>query len=135
MKLNRNLITSTVLAACLAVPVTVQAQTPDELDRIRSFLALMQDYFGIIESTHSVASDPEMSAILQMQKMQEIYENRGEKATAVEVFRKVLKQTDNPTIRNAAYMLISDSLKETGRTDEAIELLNTAIAENLKSAR
>ncbi len=134
MNLIRSLITPVVLSICIAAPLTGRAENLEELDRMQVFLDLMQNYFKIIESTHQVASNPEMSAILQMQKMQEIYEQRGEKAKAVGELQKVLKQTDNVTIRNAAYMLMSDTLKETGRSDEAIKLLNQAIAENLRAA-
>ncbi len=126
-----------LVVVTLAQPLVLHAQgpTPDDLNRMQVFLSLMQDYFHIIGSAHEVASDPEKSAILQMQKIQEIYEERGEKARAVEIFEDTLNKTSNPTIRNAAYMLMSDTLKETGRSDRAITLLKKGLSENLGNAK
>ncbi|MDJ0911776.1 MAG: hypothetical protein QNI99_21495, partial [Woeseiaceae bacterium] len=78
-----------------------RAQSMDDLALMQTFLEIMNDYFGIIESTHEVASDPEMSAIMQMQKIQEVYEQRGNKAESVDVLLQVLEDSDNQTIRNA----------------------------------
>lgn len=116
-----------------AVPVA-QAQSTDELSTIQTFLGIMTDYMAIIEATHEISAEPEKAAILQMQKMKEIYEERGEKARVVEELQRVLENSSNPAIRNAAYVLMSDTLKETGRSAEAIELLRKGLAENLKAA-
>ena len=101
---------------------------------MEQFLGIMESYFGIIDSTHEISSDAEKSAIFQMQKIQEVYEERGEKARAIDVFRQVLKDSNNPTIRNAAYMMLGDALKETGRADEAVQLLSEGLRENIKNA-
>lgn len=119
----------------LAASPASRAQTTDELQLMQTFLAIMTDYFGVIESTHEISSNAEKSAILQMQKIQEIYEERGEKAQAAEVLRQVLKESRNPTIRNAAYLLLSDNLKDTGRSEGAIELLREGLTENVKAAQ
>ena len=47
----------------------------------------------------------------------------------------MLENSRNPAIRNAAYILLGDTLKETGRSDEAIELLRQGLAENVKAAQ
>ncbi len=70
-----------------------------------------------------------------MQKIQEAYEQLGQKARAADVLRSVLKDSDNTTIRNAAYMLLADNLKDTGRADEALELLRQGLAENIKATK
>ena len=101
---------------------------------MQTFLAIMSDYFEIIEATYEVSSSPEKSAIMQMQKIQEVYEQRGEKARSTEVLKQVLANSNNPTIRNAAYMLLGDTLKETGRADEALRLLRQGLEENIKAA-
>ncbi|MDJ0911863.1 MAG: hypothetical protein QNI99_21955 [Woeseiaceae bacterium] len=111
-----------------------RAQSMDDLALMQTFLEIMNDYFGIIESTHEVASDPEMSAIMQMQKIQEVYEQRGNKAESVDVLLQVLEDSDNRTIRNAAYMMIGDTLKETGRADDALEYLQQGLQENIRAA-
>ena len=125
-------ITATLL---LAVAPGARAQTPEDLQLMQTFLNIMTDYFEIIESTYDISSDPEKAAILQMQKIQEVYEERGEKARSADVLRDVLEQSDNATIRNAAYMLLGDTLKETGRADEALELLRQGLNENIEAAQ
>lgn len=107
-----------------------QTQT-SELQTMQSFLSIMDSYFDLIQSTHDIAADREKSAIIQMQKIQEVYEELGKKAQAAEVLRSVLQDSKNSTIRNAAYMLLADNLKDTGRADEALTLLKQALSENI----
>lgn len=123
------------LAALLAVAPSAKAQSQEDLALMQTFLAIMTDYFDIIESTYDVASHPEKAAIMQMQKIQEVYEERGEKARSAEVLRQVLEDSSNTTIRNAAYMLLGDTLKETGRADEALQFLRQGLDENIKAAQ
>lgn len=130
----RRAVAGIVAAGLLAGVPAAQAQSTDELSRMQAFLGIMTDYMAIIETTHEISSAPEKAAILQMQKMKEIYEERGEKARVVEELRRVLENSRNQAIRNAAYVLISDTLKETGRSAEAIELLRKGLAENLRAA-
>ena len=125
-------MTATVL---LAFSPASRAQTTDELQLMQAFLEIMTDYFSIIESTYVINSDPEKAAILQMMKIQEVYEERGEKARSVDVLRAVLADSNNPTIRNAAYMMLGDTLKETGRADEALELLQQGLDENIRAVQ
>ncbi len=122
------------IALSLMLAVPAQAQTPQELQTMQTFLEIMTSYFAIIEATHDVSSSEEKAAIMQMQKIQEIYEQRGEKVRSVEVLRAVLKDSRNPTIRNAAYMLMGDTLKEAGRADEALALLQQGLQENINAA-
>ena len=129
-------ITISITAAMLfVVAPSAQAQDQENLELMQTFLSIMTDYFEIIESTHDIASDPEKAAIMQMQKIQEVYEQRGEKARSTDVLKQVLADSDNTTIRNAAYMLLGDTLKETGRADEAIELLRQGLNENIAAAK
>jgi hypothetical protein len=65
---------------CLVAVPVASAQEQEDLELMQTFLAIMTDYFEIIESTHAVSSDPEKAAIMQMQKIQEVYEQRGEEA-------------------------------------------------------
>lgn len=135
MKKHKRLAAIIALSGCLFVPAGVSAQAPEDLEKMQQFLGIMTSYFDIIESTYDINSDAEKAAIFQMQKIQEVYENRGEKARAIGVFQQVLKETDNPTIRNAAYMLLGDALKETGRADEAIRILQEGLRENINNAK
>ena len=124
-----------VATVMLAVTPHARAQSPDDLALMQTFLQIMTDYFSIIESTHVINSDSEKAAILQMMKIQEVYEERGEKARSVDVLREVLNESRNPTIRNAAYMMLGDTLKETGRADEALDLLRQGLDENIRATQ
>ena len=125
-------ITATVI---LAFSPASRAQTTDELQMMQTFLEIMTDYFSIVESIYEISSNPEKAAIMQMQKIQEVYEERGEKVSAVKILQNVLNESRNATIRNAAYMMIGDTLKEAGRTDDAIEMLQDALSENIEAAQ
>ena len=135
MRTLKTLILGTTATLALMMAPAANAQTTDELQLMQTFLAIMTDYFEIIESTHDISADPEKAAIMQMQKIQEVYEERGEKARSVAVLKKVLEDSNNATIRNAAYMMIGDTLKETGRADEALEYLKRGLDENIKAAK
>ena len=124
-----------VAAMLLTAAPQARAQSMDDLALMQTFLEIMTDYYQIIESTHDLASDPEKSAILQMSKIQEVYEERGEKARSTTVLKEVLAESNNQTIRNAAYMMLGDTLKETGRADEALELLRQGLDENIRAAQ
>jgi len=124
-------ITATMML--VAAPVA-HAQNQENLELMQTFLSIMTDYFEIIEATHSVSSDPEKAAIMQMQKIQEVYEQRGEKARSIEILKQVLDDSSSVTIRNAAYMLLGDTLKDTGRADEAIQFLRQGLKENIEAA-
>lgn len=129
-------ITISITAAMLFIAAPgAHAQEQKDLELMQTFLSIMTDYFEIIEATYDISSDPEKAAIMQMQKIQEVYEQRGEKARSTDVLKQVLKDSNNTTIRNAAYMLLGDTLKDTGRADEAIELLRQGLKENIEAAK
>ena len=134
MRTFKKIAVSLTAVTLLATAPAAKAQEMENLELMQTFLAIMSDYFEIIESTYEVSSSPEKSAIMQMQKIQEVYEQRGEKARSTDVLRQVLEDSSNPTIRNAAYMLLGDTLKDTGRADEALQLLRQGLEENIKAA-
>ena len=134
MRTFKKIAVSMTAVAIMATAPAAKAQEMENLELMQTFLAIMSDYFEIIESTYEVSSSPEKSAIMQMQKIQEVYEQRGEKARSTDVLRQVLEDSSNPTIRNAAYMLLGDTLKETGRADEALQLLRQGLDENIAAA-
>jgi tetratricopeptide (TPR) repeat protein len=135
MRMHKRIGVIAALTGCWLMPMGAHAQAPEDLETMQQFLGIMNSYFDIIESTYDINSDAEKAAIFQMQKIQEVYESRGEKALAIDVFRQVLKDTSNPTIRNAAYMLLGDGLKEAGRADEAVKVLQEGLRENLSNAK
>lgn len=121
-------------ALLLAIAQGTRAQQPSDIELMQSFLNLMTQYYALIESTYDITSDAEKAAIMQMQKIQEVYEQRGDKAKSVDVLKKVLDDSRNPAIRNAAYLMLGETLKESGRASEAIDLLQQGLNENIKAA-
>ncbi len=137
-KFNSGLKAILLVVVLAVTPAAVWAQDDwqnRELERMQTFLNLMDSFFGIIENMHAVSSDAERAAVFQLYKIEEIYKERGERARAIEVFRQVLDETQNPAIRNAAYILLGEALKETGRADEAVDTLQQALRENLRNAQ
>lgn len=124
-------ITATLL---LATAPAANAQSQDDLALMQTFLNIMTDYLQIIDSTHVIVSDSEKAAILQMQKIQEAYEERGEKARVADVLRDVLETSRNEAVRAAAYVMLGDILKETGRTDEAVQILREGLSESISAS-
>jgi len=135
MQTLRNYAISLATTTFLMLAPVAHAQSADELETMQTFLDIMTSYFAIIQSTHDISSDVEKSAIMQMQKIQEVYEERGEKSAVAEILREVLRDSHNPTIRNSAYMMLGDVLKESGRTDDAIEILRRGLSENIEAAK
>ena len=130
----KTLTIGVVATLAIAFAPTAKAQNLDEIQLMQTFLDIVTQYYAVIEATYDISSDSEKAAILQMQKIQEVYEQRGDKAQSVEVLREVLENTDNQTIRNAAYVMLGDTLKESGRASEAIEILRRGLEENIKAA-
>lgn len=124
-------ITATLL---LATAPASHAQSQDDLALMQTFLNIMSDYLQIIESTHVIVSDSEKAAILQLTKIQEAYEERGEKARVADVLRDVLEKSRNESVRAAAYVMLGDILKETGRTDEAVQVLREGLNESIAAS-
>lgn len=135
--LRYSLAAGLLVSIAMVVPAhsNAQAQSPKELATISSFLDLMHKYYGLIDSVHSVTSSPERAAIIQLYKLQEVYEQGGNKADVEPVLRKVLEDTNNPTIRAATRLMLGELLKETGRSRDAIEVLSQGINESLRNAR
>ena len=116
--------------------VTMPAHAADpnaaQLEQMQSLMKVMQGYYQLIEEIHEVAQDADKSAILQLQKIEEIYKQRGDRAEAIKYMRDVLKRTTSPVVRNAASVMLADALNETGRSSQAVEVLQEALENNMK---
>ena len=124
-----------IFALALAVPVYAQAAGGEQLQQKKQFIGLVQSFLEVIEGMHGVYSNPEKATIFQLQKVQEIYKKKGERAKAAEVYKSVLENSKNRTIRNSAYTMLADLLKDTGQPDEAIKVLKKGIQENLEASK
>lgn len=121
----------TILMLALSAAPAVHGAESEDLGRMKEFMGIMEGYYSIIDGVHTVASDREKSAIQQLQKIEEIYKNRGDRAQAIVVLRDVVGRTSNDTIRNAAAVMLADALNETGQASEAVEVLKAALERNL----
>ena len=134
MRTVKTAFVSIAATLLLATAPTANAQSQDDLALMQTFLGIMTDYLQIIESTHVIVSDSEKAAILQMQKIQEAYEERGEKARVADVLRNVLETSRNDAVRATAYVMLGDILKETGRSDEAVQVLREGLNESINAS-
>ena len=133
-------ITSILIIAGLQLaPVHVSAAPASgntkQIEQMRNFLGLMQDFIKVVDAVHSMASDPEKAAIHQMHEIEEIHKKRQQPEMAIELFRSILDGTDNQTIRNAAYMRLGDLLKNSGQADKAVQAYEKALRENIRKLR
>ncbi|TQV73776.1 hypothetical protein FLL45_12975 [Aliikangiella marina] len=135
MKIVKLVILVLILNVSLIDSSKANDNVPPEVQKMSAFLGLMDQFYGIVGSMNDVSNDPTKAAIMQMFKIQEIYEQRGEKAKAAEVFRAVIKEAKDPALRNAATIMLGDLLKETGQADEAIRTLRSGLLENVKRAK
>ncbi len=107
------------------------ADKPD-LASMQQFIQLMDGYYDIIDAVETISADPDKAAILQLQKIEEIYKNRGDRAEAINVMRDVLNKANSQTVRNATAVMLADALNETGKASEAIAVLREALDANLR---
>ena len=122
------------LLSALAAPIA-SAQQPqvEQLEMMKQFIGVMQGYYALIEQVHDIASDPEKSAILELQKIEDIYKNRGDRAEAIVVLRDVVETSPSPAVRNAAAFMLAEALNETGRAGEAVKVLQDTLNKNLSA--
>ena len=103
-----------------------------QLHTMEQFLSVMQNYYELIERIHAVASDNDKAAIQQLMKIEDIYKDRGDRAQAIVVLRRVVSEAKSSTVRNAAAFMLADALNETGQASEAVEVLKQALDVNLR---
>ncbi len=120
------------LVAAVLAPGPVYAAEMDDLGTMERFIGVMQGYYSLIDDVYDVASNPDKAAILQLQKIGEIYKNRGDRAESIAVLTDVVERSKSPTVRNAAAIMLAEALNETGRATQAVEVLKKALDGNLK---
>jgi tetratricopeptide (TPR) repeat protein len=130
LRLDMKFISLVAIGLLVFAPLS-HAQSAKELKAFESFLAIMDGYLGIIESTHAINADAEKAAILQLQKVKEVREDQGDPQAAIDLYEGVLRDAKNPAVRNAVYMMLGDLLKDEGRYDDAAALFKRAVDENL----
>lgn len=115
----------TLVALGAAAPTVAEA--PDET----AFLEVMNRYLELADHYTELASRPETATYFAIEGIVEIYEARGARAEAVEHLERLLKEHgDDRTIRNLLRFKLRDLYNETGRSNRALEELETIIEEN-----
>ena len=110
------------------------AQDPEleQIGRMNQFLGVMLNYYEVIERVHAIASSNDKSAIQQLMQIEDIYKKRGDRAQAIVVLREAMDNAKSTTVRNAAAMMLADALNETGQASEAVDVLKSALAANVR---
>ena len=126
-----------VLTVCLVVsgvgmPAFANADQAQELAQMQAFLGIMERYFALIHNIESITSDADKAAIWQLQKIDEIHKERGERGKSIRHLRSVLERSKSATVRNAAASMLADALNETGDSAEAIEVLKAQLERNIQ---
>ena len=101
IRLFKILYLSVLLTMSMIYTPFAHADSSDKMKYHRSILELMESYYRIIESTHSISSNAEKSAILKIHRIQKYYKEIDEHASAIDFLREMLQKTNNPAIRNA----------------------------------
>lgn len=121
------------LALMLCGLPAARADQAAEIAQMQQFIEVMEGYYEIIDRIHAISSDREKATIQQLQKIDEFYKNRGDRAASIKVLQRVHGSSQSEAVRNAVVIMLADALNETNRTDQAIELLDNSITRSLKA--
>lgn len=127
----RTLLGAILAAAMLFGSGPAVADQRDEIELMTKFLDVMHRYYGLVRELHEISSTPASSMVLELQKLDELYKDLGDRDKSIAVLREVFEKTDDPIVRNATAILLSEALKETGRARQAAEVLEKTIREKL----
>ena len=59
---KRKLVTAVILCGALGAAPGYAAEAPN-LEMMRQFIGLMEGYYGVIDATHAIASDPTLAGL------------------------------------------------------------------------
>lgn len=121
--------------AGLLTPTRSVAADPAGAEMMQLRLNILGQYFDIVNSFHAIADDSEKTVVFSLQQLEENYKQQGRPAEIAKLYEKILKDTKNQTLRNIAYMKLSEIHKRAGRHDEAVSLLQRAMEENVRTLK
>ena len=113
---------------------TAGAANADEMmkiARLAQYMEITHQHHELVDTIHDTAAHPARSAILQLQKIQEINRNSGKPADTIRLLSSVVQSDAAPAVRNAAVTMLADALNEAGNTERAVEVLTEALQRNL----
>lgn len=93
---------SAVVAAAFVACVTVAPAQAEDFDQMSKFVGLMQNFFILMDSMYQAASNPEHAALRQMNSLEDLYKETGNLRRMVDVYRDIVEQSTNPTVRRPA---------------------------------
>ena len=124
-----------VTLTLLLAATTAGAAHADEMmkiARLAQYMEITRQHHELVATIHDTAAHPARSAILQLQKIQELNRNDGKQADTIRLLSSVVQSEAEPAVRNAAVTMLADALNEAGNTERAVEVLTEALQRNLK---
>ena len=103
----------------------------DDIAAMEQFLSITGRYLEISDQFVEMLSSRERAVFLAVEGITEIYEDRGEKAAAIQHLEGLLeKYGDKQTVRNSIRFKLRDLYRETGQAQKALDELDQIIKEN-----
>ena len=124
-------VTLTLLLAA-ATAGAAHADEMMKIARLAQYMEITSQHHELVATIHDTAAHPARSAILQLQKIQELNRNDGKQADTIRLLSSVVQSEAEPAVRNAAVTMLADALNEAGNTERAVEVLTEALQRNLK---
>ena len=121
--------------AATGLSTTALAEGPAEVEAVQAKLRILKDYFEIVNGFHALADDPEKAVMLSLQQLEDNYKAQGKPEEITKMYEKVLKEARNQTLRNVAYIKLSEIHKRANRGDQAVALLQKALEENMRAVK
>jgi predicted negative regulator of RcsB-dependent stress response len=120
-------LTIVAVAGCLMFsPVQAQDQ--------QRFLDTMVKYLEIADHWTTLASQPVAATFFAVEGIVETYEQRGEKAQAIQHLARLLEQSGgNPVVENIVRFKLRDLYRDTGQSDKALAELDRIFMENARA--
>ena len=134
MLLSLCLVTLSLIPSAVAADEFAQYQGSGP-SQIQARLNIMRQYLSVVESVHAIADDPEKTVIMTLQQLEEQYKKRNEHSKIITMYKKVLNENSNQTLRNIAYMKLGEIYRRTGNDAESMKLLNRSLQENMKKVK
>ncbi|GEM_PF-1915987 len=110
-----------------------QSREEEEFGKTQSFMGLMDNYLSVAKRWVKMVSGRETTIYLAIERIAEIYEEKGEQVKAIPELRKILsKYEDSPTVKNVIRFKIAEIYTESGQAAKALEELNAIIEADQK---
>ena len=119
------------LACCLVVGLTVSQAFADdeegewemeeamfEIELMNQHLEMFQQIVGIVEGMTEVSGDPTSAAVMALMSADDLVEEPGDKVALLEA---QLEKVQDPAVRRAIRLTLTEAYIESGQPDKATE--------------